>query len=414
MQVTYQIQPLQPPIAPPLKGAVLTGTPEDITRKLQNIESPVLAELVPAELERLHHVLPELTGDGKGINIIQAFADTIGVPADKLENHMLKHSTFRSHTYLSDPYIIRDLFDGARNMADDGGRVAGQSQGKLPLHFQPTTSWQKAGDAVFRFCIMLSPISAAQTTGRRPQRQLRTPVVMIDGPLMDVMERHGPDQRVLGGIKSITDAICHDYIHTSFLYYPASNAPDGVETWNKDLLRGKEVWRPNTLFNYNYEVLATLGHRQVMEKVYERKPEVKERLIHKVEEFSKDVDKLCASIRAGEPDGEKLAQRMEKYLMTNYMRFAYHILSPEEPALGWVKERYPTIAEDLNLTNGKGLVSILHAHQGVPAEGMGEADRTFKEWLSSYIAAHEQVLSKEKNFAAKRHLPTTGTGLGAY
>ncbi len=379
-----------------LKGKLLAGSREEVANTLAAIPVPSIEVTAREEISRLRCVHGKLTSNGLGVDIIQAFADEIRVDVEKLIDFMVNHSVFRNHTYLTSPYVVRDLFNDDKNITDAGARLDNLGTQAAALLFQPSTTWSRAGNSVFRFNIMHSPISGGRS------KQLRVPVIMLGNDMLDTIIKHdGSNGTILPLLHDTMGIACHDYIHTSFLYYVKTHAPEGLQAWDDQLQGGKSIWRENIIFNYNYEVLASVGHRLIMQRLYEKHPEFKENIINMIPNFGNKVSALCHSIRKTEPDGDRLAQRMERWLMTNYMRFAYHVLHPDEPALAWVRKKYPFIDSDLNIHNGTGLVSVLNAHDGVPGKDTGDRDITFREWLSEYVKLLTPVIEKRKYYSDK-------------
>ena len=367
---------------------VLTGGRQDVAHMLATIPAPSLEELVELENTRLRGAFSHLTPDGKGIDILHHYGKLVGRSGDGMAGFITANAAARGAVYLSDAYVVRDLFFDDKHLHDESlGVIKGVTGEAKNLRFLPTTTWSKPGEAVFRFCVMHNTIPTAD--GERAQ--LRAPVVMLDNTMLDEILASGQvGQTILGQLREMASVACHDYIHTSFIHFTKDNAPEPLAKWDDDLRKGKRLWRDSPLFVMNYEVLTSIGHRQIMDSACEENPAFRKALVQQISAFSDNVQKLCDGM--ADP---LQAARMEQYLMTNYMRFAYHALEPDAPELDWVNDKYRYVKKLLNIDSGKGLISVLHAHEGVPNSEEGKQDVAFGTWVEQYMEGMKTEMASQ-------------------
>lgn len=292
----------------------------------------------------------------------------------------------RGTWYLTHSRVIRDLIPSFR---DSGFHPTMDYPYPLPekesehftARFDALQSFHPASehDWIHRFAI----VNRIAKTDHR--EELRIGVHMIDDVVLDILQKLPEGLRALRRFQRFATWANHDQTsHGAF--HP--NANPGFTEWSNDLLTPPIVTYSALTPIPNYELLSCIAHRKYAGYIFQQRPDIRVALINDFHALNTDMESVAQKIRNGAPLPESLqsatrasvATDIHKFMMTIGKSMFFHIISPDEPAVAGLIEKYPFIGK-----NNK-LMRAIHSLDGIPLVSSGGAIVPSEEIIRRYHA----------------------------
>jgi hypothetical protein len=205
-----------------------------------------------------------------------------------------------------------------------------------------------------------------------PQHRRTTAAYFIDPRILKELKEHSGeeklDQRILQGFLTVARLADHDYFHGMTLPEqpnPQFIVPDSpAQKGNLEQAVGNVPLGP-------YEILSQHTQYEVMQRIYARQPQVKERILEQAVNYMEEVQALRDKMVAAHPERAEAATETAEFLTQMYAGRLFHIIGFNDPDL---EKRIKT--EHGNTSSIKEQMDAIY-HTERPAVDIGAAAAAF-------------------------------------